>query len=286
MPATVITIAIEKGGTGKTVTASNLAYLMGDEGKKVLCVDTDPQGNLTTALSAEQISSPLFKGKGLYNLLDAFKYRTTDEFIMETNYENVDMIPCNAETPRINKRIDDLIEDAETADDDDERKNASHDGKGYGFLEYFLNQVKDKYDYIIIDTQPTRDAILLMNALAASDFVLIPMIADSNAEQSAFRTFSVCNILKNSDEYHLKGAGVFVSNFDKNSAVGRLIKEQCERKLGDSLFKTVVPSSRSVSMSVTKHLPVCYTAKTQPVAKAFVNLYSELKTRIAELEEN
>ena len=51
MSAKIITIAIEKGGTGKTVTASNLAYLMGDEGKKVLCVDTDPQGNLTKALS-------------------------------------------------------------------------------------------------------------------------------------------------------------------------------------------------------------------------------------------
>ena len=52
MSAKIITIAIEKGGTGKTVTASNLAYLMGDEGKKVLCVDTDPQGNLTKASQA------------------------------------------------------------------------------------------------------------------------------------------------------------------------------------------------------------------------------------------
>ena len=52
MAATVITIAVEKGGCGKTVTTSNLAYLMGDEGKKVLCLDTDPQGNLTFALTA------------------------------------------------------------------------------------------------------------------------------------------------------------------------------------------------------------------------------------------
>ena len=56
MSAKIITIAIEKGGTGKTVTASNLAYLMGDEGKKVLCVDTDPQGNLTKALSGGRAS--------------------------------------------------------------------------------------------------------------------------------------------------------------------------------------------------------------------------------------
>lgn len=54
MAATVITIAVEKGGCGKTVTTSNLAYLMGDEGKKVLCLDTDPQGNLTFALTRRQ----------------------------------------------------------------------------------------------------------------------------------------------------------------------------------------------------------------------------------------
>ena len=66
MSAKIITIAIEKGGTGKTVTASNLAYLMGDEGKKVLCVDTDPQGNLTKALSGGlSITSDEFYGKAL-----------------------------------------------------------------------------------------------------------------------------------------------------------------------------------------------------------------------------
>ena len=63
MSAKIITIAIEKGGSGKTVTASNLAYLMGDEGKKVLCVDTDPQGNLTFALSATVLRAAFIMAK-------------------------------------------------------------------------------------------------------------------------------------------------------------------------------------------------------------------------------
>ena len=68
MPAKVITVAIEKGGTGKTVTASNLAYLMGEDGKKVLCIDTDPQGNLTSALSdgKGEITEGLYEGHALY----------------------------------------------------------------------------------------------------------------------------------------------------------------------------------------------------------------------------
>lgn len=66
MAAQIITIAIEKGGAGKTVTASNLAYLMGDEGKKVLCIDTDPQGNLTSALSGGNgITSGVYNGRAL-----------------------------------------------------------------------------------------------------------------------------------------------------------------------------------------------------------------------------
>ena len=70
MAAQIITIAIEKGGAGKTVTASNLAYLMGDEGKKVLCIDTDPQGNLTSALSGGNgITSGVYNGRALFDMM-------------------------------------------------------------------------------------------------------------------------------------------------------------------------------------------------------------------------
>ena len=69
MPAKVITVAIEKGGTGKTVTASNLAYLMGEDGKKVLCIDTDPQGNLTSALSDEKVKSQRVCMKGTHSMI-------------------------------------------------------------------------------------------------------------------------------------------------------------------------------------------------------------------------
>ena len=77
MAATVITIAVEKGGCGKTVTTSNLAYLMGDEGKKVLCLDTDPQGNLTFALTGgNAITSKAFANRSLYDMIDGFRYNT------------------------------------------------------------------------------------------------------------------------------------------------------------------------------------------------------------------
>ena len=282
MAAITITIAIEKGGAGKTVTAQNLAYLMGDEGKRVLCIDTDPQGNLTSSLSGgEEITSPLFRGKGLYNLIDGFKGNSqAKDYIVETNYENVDMIPCNAQTPRINKRIIEIYDDIQLESDDEVKKAVSQEC----YLEYFLNQIKDEYDYIVIDTQPTRDALLLTNALAAADYVLIPTLAEAYSETSAFRTYSVCNGLKESGKYHLKGAGVFLNNVDKKAAATKEILEQCQAALGSSLYDIIVPTSRTVNSSVNKNLPVCYMAKTQPVAKAYVSIYEELKKRLAKLE--
>ena len=101
---------------------------------------------------------------------------------METQYENVDMIPCDAQTPRINKRIELLIGDAERLKDGDPRKVS---GMG-DFLYYFLNQVRDEYDYILIDTQPTRDSLLLSNAIYAADYILIPAGCEDNSEESAF----------------------------------------------------------------------------------------------------
>ena len=117
MAATVITIAVEKGGCGKTVTTSNLAYLMGDEGKKVLCLDTDPQGNLTFALTGgNAITSKAFANRSLYDMIDGFRYNTqTKDFIVESEYENVDLIPANDQTPRLSKRLEDLYTAKATA---------------------------------------------------------------------------------------------------------------------------------------------------------------------------
>ena len=176
MAAKIITIAIEKGGTGKTVTASNLAYLMGEDGKRVLCIDTDPQGNLTSALSDGQgeIAGGMYDGKALYDMFTGFRYTNTKDYITETEYgDNVQMIPASSQTPRINQRMPELFEDATIIAKKDSSKQIASIAD---FLYYFLSQVRDEYDYILIDTQPTRDSLLLTNAINAADYVLIPYL--------------------------------------------------------------------------------------------------------------
>ena len=284
MAAKIITVAIEKGGTGKTVTTSNLAYLMGLDGKRVLCIDTDPQGNLTSALSdgRGEIANGAYDGKALYDMFTGFRFTKTQDFITATEYrDNVDMIPGSSQTPRINQRLPELFEDATflSKSDSSKRINSIAD-----FLFYFLKQVVDEYDYIIIDTQPTRDSLLLTNAISAADYVLIPTMCDANSQESAFRTFALCNELSNAPGSRLKGVGVLLTAVMKKAAATKLIRAQCQEVLGPALFKYEIPHSLSVGMAVTNHQPVCFTAPKQPVSIAYKQVYRELKERLAKLE--
>ena len=284
MAAKIITVAIEKGGTGKTVTTSNLAYLMGLDAKRVLCIDTDPQGNLTSALSdgRGEIANGAYDGKALYDMFTGFRFTKTRDFITDTEYgDNVDMIPGSSQTPRINQRLPELFEDATFLSKSDSSKKINSIAD---FLFYFLKQVVDEYDYIIIDTQPTRDSLLLTNAISATDYVLIPTMCDANSQESAFRTFALCNELSNAPGSRLKGVGVLLTAVMKKAAATKLIRAQCQEVLGPALFKCEIPHSLSVGMAVTNHQPVCFTAPKQPVSIAYKQAYRELKERLAKLE--
>lgn len=246
-----------------------------------MCVDTDPQGNLTFALSGgNTITSNAYSRKALYDMFDGFKYTPTKDYIVETEYENVDMIPASSQTPRINKRLPDLLADAQQYDVGDPRQLEST----ADFLLYFLNQVRENYDYIIVDTQPTRDSMILSNALVAADYVLIPMMCDSFSEDSAFRTYSICNELRKNPKTNLKGIGVILTMVDKGAAT-RETREECQRVLGPTLFKTEIPSALAVKTSVRRCVPVCYSAKTQPIGKSYVAAYKELKQRLEKLDK-
>ena len=195
--------------------------------------------------------------------------------------DNVDMIPGSSQTPRINQRLPELFEDATflSKSDSSKRINSIAD-----FLFYFLKQVVDEYDYIIIDTQPTRDSLLLTNAISAADYVLIPTMCDANSQESAFRTFALCNELSNAPGSRLKGVGVLLTAVMKKAAATKLIRAQCQEVLGPALFKYEIPHSLSVGMAVTNHQPVCFTAPKQPVSIAYKQVYRELKERLAKLE--
>ena len=110
--------------------------------------------------------------------------------------------------------------------------------------------------------------------------VLIPAGCEDNSEESAFRLYYECNKMKQSSTSHLMGAGVLLVNVDKSAATDNKIQEHFKEELGTSLFSVAIPTSKTVKTSISRFLPVCYMAKTQPVAKAYVKAYEELKKRL------
>ena len=193
----------------------------------------------------------------------------------------MDLIPANGQTPRLSKRLEDLYTDAQR---DYDRGDPKYLASDTDVLDYFLRQVKDEYDYILIDTQPSRDSLLLSNAIAAADYVLIPLKCDSFSEGSAFRSYVLCNEMRKSKTSRIKGVGVMLTMVQK-SAASQDIRSDCRAKLGATLFNAEIAFGKSVDNSINRCVPVCYSARTQPPAKSYVAAYEELKKRLAELEE-
>ena len=140
--ATTITVAIEKGGCGKTTTVLNLADLAGNE-TRVLCIDTDPQGNLTYSLEGTRITDEEFTGHALYDLYNDFEKvhngdLTVRNYIVETNLNNVDLIPASLETPKINTRAKELL-DAMKSGQMSGVENLEYETQ---FLKYFISLVR------------------------------------------------------------------------------------------------------------------------------------------------
>ena len=157
-----ITVCMQKGGVGKTTLTINLAACMAKQGKKVLVVDTDQQGDLTSTATEYSVSTGHFAKKGVYDMIHAHDIAVAANYVSHTQYENIDIIPANANTPL----VPGLIEMSATASNGTINK--------YEMLALCLCEIADNYDVILIDTPPNQ-GLLVQNALYASDAVLIPI---------------------------------------------------------------------------------------------------------------
>lgn len=246
----IIAIANQKGGVGKTTTASALIAGMSKQGKKVLGVDMDPQGNLSYSLGAECYQLPT-----TYELL---RRETPAEKTIQQLGE-FDAIPANIMLAGIEQELSQI-------------------GKEHR-LEETLHMVVDNYDYIIVDTPPSL-GILTVNALTFADSVIIPATADVYASNGIRQLSNTIESIKMYCNPNLQIDGILVTRFNPRTKVGKQNYNEI-LKIGEELkvkvYKTFIKNSVAVEEAQTKQQSVIDYSRYSTVSMNYQSFIDEFQ---------
>jgi chromosome partitioning protein len=213
--ARIISIVNQKGGVGKTTTAVNLGAYLAFLGKFVLLVDIDPQANATSGLGIDHTQLT----KGVYHsLIQPISFR---EIILGTNHEGYKVAPATSDLAGARVELVNL--------EDREHR-----------LYRMLLEVKNDYDYIIIDCPPSLD-LLTLNGLVAAEEVLVPVQAEYLALEGLGQLLNTINLVKENIKPELKILGAVVTMFDKRNKLSAQVVNDLRQNFPHRVFNTIIP---------------------------------------------
>ena len=249
----VLTLANQKGGVGKTTTAVNLAAFLGKKKKKVLVLDLDPQGNATSGLGIDkgELESTIYDV--LVNDVDM------EEAIWESSAANVWICPTNINLAGAEIELVNVMS----------RENV---------LKEALKPVKDNYDYVIIDCPPSL-SILTINALTASDGIIIPIQGEYYALEGLTQLVDTINIVKKKLNKNLSILGVVLTMFDRRTQLTRQVEEEVENYFKDKVFNTHIPRNVRLAEAPSHGVAILDYDKNSKGAKAYESLAAEVIKR-------
>lgn len=249
---TIISIINQKGGVGKTTTAVNLSAYLADKGKKTLLIDEDSQGNSTSGLSR----SATFD-KSLYDVL--LNDTSPEEAVVKTAIRKLHLLPASIDLAGAEIEIAPLAE----------RES---------LLKRKIEPLREQYDYIIIDCPPSL-GLMTLNALVASDSIIIPIQAEFYALEGLSQLVKTVQVVSRRMNPRLHILGILLTMFDGRTNLSLQVAEEVKKYFGSKVFRTVIPRTVKLSEAPSFGEPVLTYAPKSKGAEAYKKLSREVLKR-------
>ncbi len=247
----VISIANQKGGVGKTTTAVNLSACIAQKGKKVLLIDIDPQGSATSGLGIQS-----HDGASIYNVLvDDVQMKNT---LQPTVVKNLDICPSNINLAGAEIELVSMVS----------RETRLKDA---------IEEIKEAYDYILIDCPPSLGLITL-NAFTASDSVLVPIQCEYYALEGLGQLINTIKLVQKHLNKDLEIEGVVLTMFDARTNLSTQVAKEVEKYFGNKVFQTIIPRNIRLSEAPSHGLPISLYDAESKGAETYKKLAKELIT--------
>lgn len=249
----VIAVINQKGGVGKSTSVINLSACLGENKKKVLVIDFDPQGNSTSGYGIEKDELE----HDVYDvILDDFPI---EDAIIETCEPNVFIVPATIQLATAEIELVSLE-------------------KRESVLKEAVSRVKDEFDYVFVDCPPSL-GLLTINALIAADSLIIPIQCEYYALEGVAKLLESMEMVKRHKNPNLEIFGVLMTMYDSRTTLSKQVVDEVKKYFGKTMFKTIVPRNVKLSEAPSHGLPVIKYARVSKGSLAYMKLAKEVVAR-------
>ena len=254
----IIAIANQKGGVGKTTTAINLASCIAEAGKKVLTIDLDPQGNMTSGLGVDknEVENTVYE-----LMLDQCSIK---ESMVDTVVEGMKVIPSNVNLAGAEIELLGINE------------------KEY-ILKNAVDYIRDDYDFIIIDCPPSLN-MLTVNAMTTADSILVPIQCEYYALEGLSELIYTIELVKERLNNKLEIEGVVFTMYDARTCLSLQVVENVKQNLHQNIYKTIIPRNVRLAEAPSHGLPINLYEPKSAGADGYRSLADEVINRGKEEE--